>query len=332
MRRAEWRALSAVLAGAAAALAAAPAAAQVGTQVVTFSTMPPTAGVRIANGAQVVRTDPAGHATLVLPNAPESAPGQPGRPTFALPRVLRTRLPSGVTAGLGGFFAGGRTIGLSLYARARLRYVRLDGRPLPSGEVRSAQLLSSTGVRVTVRGTTTPELQATRVVRSGTVLRSKPIEYAVQSVRLGGGNVVHRSQLRFEPIHQRTLTIPLLLYSLRFTSTDALFGSPTGSALSLRHPDGRIEQLPLHDGKAMATGLPRGAYSVRVKAPGYSVERPVTLSRDQVVDLQVISYVDFLVVVGALATIALALLFVGRPQLRRRVSWLVRGRAGARRT
>jgi hypothetical protein len=331
MRPAERRALVVLLAGAAAALAPAPAAAQVGSQVVTFSTVPPTAGVPIVHGAQVVRTDAGGHATLVLPTVSQSPAVQARGPTFALPRVLPTRLGSGVTARLGGFFAGRRTIGLSLYVRGHLRYVRLDGTPLRSDEVRSVQLLSSTGVRVAVRRATTPELQATRVVRSGSVLRSKPIEYSVQSVNLGGGNVVHRAQWRFEPIHKRTLTIPLLLYSLRFTSTDALFGKPTGSTLSLRHPDGRIEQLPLHDGKAMATGLPRGAYSVTVKAPGYSFERPVTLSRDQVVDLQVVSYVDFAAVAGALGTVALALLLVGRPQLRRRLWRLVPGRAGATR-
>jgi membrane protein implicated in regulation of membrane protease activity len=51
----------------------------------------------------------------------------------------------------------------------------------------------------------------------------------------------------------------------------------------------------------------------------------VSLSRDQLVDVQVISYLDFTVVIGALAAIALMLLLVGRPLLRRRVRRLAAG-------
>jgi hypothetical protein len=328
-------ALAAVVAGAALSFMTAPATAQIAEQVVTFSTVPATPGVRILSGGQIVRTDAGGQVTLTLPAADAGA-AERLQPTFTLPRVLGTRLSSGVTARFDGFFHGRRTIGLSLYARTRLRYTRLDGTPVPAGRVRSAELLSSTGVRVRVRGGITPELQATRVVRSGAGLRSKAIEYAVQSVDVGGGNVVHRAQWRFKPVRKPTLTVPLLLYSLRFTSADALFGTPLGSTLSLRYPDGRVEQLPLHDGKAEASGLPRGSYSVRVKAPGYSFARPVSLSRDQVVDVQVISYLDFTVVIGALGVIALTLLFVGRPLLRRRLRRfaagpLRRARAVARR-
>jgi hypothetical protein len=56
-----------------------------------------------------------------------------------------------------------------------------------------------------------------------------------------------------------------------------------------------------------------------VKASGYSVERPVWLSRDQSVDLQVVSPVDLAIVFGGLASVAVALLVVGRPSLRRRL-------------
>lgn len=329
MQRAERLArrvgLAAVVVGAVLPFATEPAAAQVGQQVVTFSTVPATPGVRILSGGHVVRTDAGGQVTLVLPPAAAARAAEGLRPTFTLPRVLRTPLRSGLVARFGGFFRGGRTIGLSLYARGRLRYTRLDGTPVAASDVRSAELLSSTGVRVTVHGGTTPELQATRVVGSGAGLRSTPIEYAVQSVDVGGGNVVHRAQWRFEPVRKRALTVPLLLYSLRFTSADALFGTPLGSAISLRYPDGRVVQLPLHDGKARATGLPRGSYSVTVKAPGYSFARPVSLSRDQLVDVQVISYLDFTVVIGALAAVALMLLLVGRPLLRRRVRRLASG-------
>jgi hypothetical protein len=130
---------------------------------------------------------------------------------------------------------------------------------------------------------------------------------------------VHRAQWRFRPLSTRRLKVPLLLYALRFTSADALFGKPIGTAVLLTHPDGRTTRLPLHDGVAEAAGLPRGAYRVRVEARGYSFEHPVALSRNQLVDMQVISLLDVAVVGGALGAIALALLLIGRPRLRRRL-------------
>jgi len=303
--------------------AALPGAVGSATQLVTLRTVPATPGVRIRSGGRIFRTDAGGHVTLALSDAAASPITQPRRPSFALPEVLPTRLPSGAVARFGGFFNGGRTIGLSLHTRNRLDYVRLDGTPIPPSRVGKAELKSSTGLRVTVRGGVTPELQATRVVRGRSGLRSQPIEYAVESVDVGGGNVVHRAQRRFTPIDTRVLKVPLLLYALRFTSADALFGNPVGSSVSLRYPDGHVARLPLHGGQAEALGLPRGEYSVRVHAPGYSFERPVSLSRDQLVDLQVVSFVDFAVVLGTVGAGALALLIVGRPLLRRRLRRLL---------
>ena len=46
---------------------------------------------------------------------------------------------------------------------------------------------------------------------------------------------------------------------------------------------------------------------------GISSSRPVALSRDQEVDLKVISWLDIAVVLLGLASIALALLFLRRP-------------------
>jgi hypothetical protein len=113
--------------------------------------------------------------------------------------------------------------------------------------------------------------------------------------------------------------VPLLLYSVHFASRDALLGGETGTAVHLRYPSGRSVRIPLDRGRASAVGLPRGQYSVRVDASGYSVERPVWLSRDQDVDLQVVSPVDMAMVFGGLASVAIALLVVGRPSLRRRL-------------
>ena len=238
---------------------------------------------------------------------------------FAPPKVLTTRLPSGMVARFGGFFKRGRVIGLSLFTRTRLRFVNLQGEDLPSTSVSAVRLKSRTGVRVTLSGGQTAKLQASRVIAVPDGVRSKAIEYAVEAVEVAGANVVNRAQQRFFPLRTRALTVPLLLYSARFTSRDALFGYASGSAVLLTDPDGETMRIPLRSGHAQARGLARGEYLVKVDASGFSFKRPVSLSRDQVVDLAVVSYLDLGVIFGGLTALAIGLVLVGRPAIRERV-------------
>ena len=49
-----------------------------------------------------------------------------------------------------------------------------------------------------------------------------------------------------------------------------------------------------------------------VKGPGISLTRPVSMSRDQVVDLKVVSYLDVALVLGVVVLAAVLLLWIGR--------------------
>src|SRR4051794_40241622 len=93
-----------------------------GYQTITFRTVPAVAGVRIAEGDRVVRTDRRGRVTLTVRRT------GPGFRAIQPPRVLPTRLPSGRVVRFDGFFDSGRTLGLSLYARSTLRFVAPGGR------------------------------------------------------------------------------------------------------------------------------------------------------------------------------------------------------------
>jgi hypothetical protein len=282
-------------------------------ETVTFRTLPAIAGVRIRSAGQTVRTDGTGFVTLTVRRTGS------GYRDLEAPKVLATRLPSGKEARFGGLFQSGRTIGISLYTRASLRFVDLAGQRVPARRVTSARLASRNGARIRVEGGVTPMLQASRVLLTSAGVQSRPIAYGVESVEVDGANVVYRDKHRFFPLRTARLRVPLLLYSARFVATDALFGDRAGAAVLLRYPSGRTARIPLRDGTARAVGLPRGQYQVRVDAPGYSFERPLWLSRDQVVDLPIVSYLDLAVVFGGLASLALGLLLVGRPLLRRRL-------------
>jgi hypothetical protein len=311
---------------AAALLAAIPASAAAAAyppiQTVTFRTVPATAGVLVRSAGTTYATDAAGLVTLNVRRT------GPRIRDIEAPRVLPTRLPSGRVVRFDGAFDSGRALGLAVYARTRLRYVNLQGTRVPARRVEVMRIRSADGLRIAVRGARTPLLRANRVGFGPHGVRSRPLSYAIDGVMVDGGDVVNRAQQRFVPLRSPRIRVPLLLYSVRFVARDALFGGVAGSALRLRYPSGRTVRLALHRGVASAAGLPRGQYSVRVEAAGYSFSRPIWLSRDQIVPLQVISPLDVSVVFGGLAALALGLVLVGRPALRR----TLRGALSPRRT
>jgi hypothetical protein len=294
-----------------------------GLQRLTLHTVPRIAGVRLRLRGAEYRTDRRGRVTLDVRAFHRARPTGRGYLAFAPPKVLPTRVPGGLEARFGGFYERGRVIALSLYVTIAAEFIDLQGRTVPAGRIGAVDLKSRIGTRVRFRPGETVRLHASRSVPYKDGVRSKPIEYAVESVSVDGTNVVNRAQQRFFPLRSRRLTIPLLLYSARFAARDAIFGFPLGSAVALAYPSGRVARVALHDGNGRAIALPRGEYRVRVDGAGFSFERPLALSRDQAVRLEVISYLDVAVVLGGALALAVGLVLVRRPLARRRLRRLL---------
>jgi hypothetical protein len=199
------------------------------------------------------------------------------------------------------------------------RFVRRGGTLLAPGVVQGYTLKSRTGAVVTVKGSSPVRLQGSRVVPFTGEFVSKDVEWAIQSVMVDGTNVVTRARNRFSPreLHG-PYKVALLFFSARVTSSDAIFGFPLGKSVTLTYPSGRTRLIALSkDGTIDLTGLPRGNFKIKADAPGVSPERPLALSRDQVVDLKVISYLDLALALGVLGALAILLLVIRRPHLRR---------------
>jgi hypothetical protein len=212
-------------------------------------------------------------------------------------------------------------IGFDVSYLVGVRYVAPDGQPVDSSRVTSTVLHSSIGTQYVFTDNMKQWLQHGYLYRQPEGLGERSISYSVDSVIVSGSNVVNRNQQRFPPEAGLTLPIKLLLFSMSISSEDALFGSPVGDAVLLKYPDGHIERVALDSsGSATLSGLARGDYSLGVEAGGIAFERPVSLSRDQAVAVQVISYADIGVVVGSLGLIVLGLLVAGRPRLIRHVA------------
>lgn len=190
------------------------------------------------------------------------------------------------------------------------------GQPVAPDRISAFRFSSSYGTNYDVADSEPRWLKAIHVVRGADGLTASNIMYTIESVMVDGANVVNQAQQRFTSGPRERWNVQLQLYRARFVAHDALFGFPIGSALSLTFPDGAVETRTLGpEADVTFEGLARGAYVVKLKAPGMSGITPAAISHDQEIRLLVLSYVDMAVIGVILALIALGLLLIGRPWL-----------------
>jgi hypothetical protein len=313
------------------------AAAQLAT--LRVQTVPALRGIPIAVDGRVLRTDERGAAEL-LAEVPVVGNTASLRSVVGSVAVLGATVGPGVRAELGRWYAIGgwrRPVAerYLLYAAldvsytVRPRFVEPSGRELDRARVSSVVVKSSDGTLHRFKGSEDLRLHGTRVVRIGSRLQTKDIQYSLQRVTVDGANVVNRGELRFRPRRARELTMRLRFYPARFTVRDAFFGFSTGSAIRLRFPDGRVERRELNpDGEVTLPALPRGDYEVEVEAPGVLSSTPFSLSRGQQVEVKVVSYLDLAVAALAILVVSALLPLAARPdRLRVPVRLLARGRS-----
>ncbi|HEX6033695.1 MAG TPA: hypothetical protein VFY83_04640 [Anaerolineales bacterium] len=161
-------------------------------------------------------------------------------------------------------------------------------------------------------------LPANRLTRRiGERLESEEILYYFREITIDGANVVNKSEQRFRIRPDDVWPVEVLLYTARFSARDAMFRFPIGTGIALTHPDGHTEEFLFTDPKnaeVTVTGLARGSYSARIIGAGGSAPpTPVHLSRDQNVELLMLSYLDIVLILGIPLLIALTFFFIGRP-------------------
>lgn len=289
------------------ALCAAPAAARSAERAVVPSTIQTVAavpGMRFSVNGVPFEADRRGRA-----HPPPRLVGARGSL-----RALATRIAPGVRARFDRWYAGRRIAAVNLDYRVRLGLVDLNGNRVDPRMVTSVVLVGSDGGRRVITGGESAWLQGNRIVPESEGRESIALSYAAEKVMVAGSSVVHRGQQRFSPSESRQIQLRLLLFAARFEVRDALLGFPIGSAIRLEYPNGQVRREALGSGAELTLkSLPRGDYRLSVDAMGISSSRPVALSGDQDVALQVISWLDVAIVLLGLASIALALLHLRRP-------------------
>ena len=295
--------------------------------------MPALAGLRFSVAGETVRTrgngvarvyvDRPGTYAISVPSEQDSSGGQHVRfarwadDSFTASRSVTVRAP--VTRLEAGF---------TVQYPVAFRFVDRQLNTVDPARVESVTITNSLGQERTFSGTARRQvLMGSRVARLATGLAESEVQYSVTRVTVDGMNVVNRGQQRFYPRRTPSFQVQLLFYSAHVRARDAFFRFPIGSGVRLTYGNGKVEHYRLGSGADLVLpALPRGRYEITVEGGGVSITRPLDLSRDQDVDLAVLSYLDLAVAAGTIVLFTLGLLLAGRPTLRSRLGARLRRR------
>jgi hypothetical protein len=208
-------------------------------------------------------------------------------------------------------------VGLNVFQIFSMDFVDLNGQKVDPSRVSEFTIRSLQGDTFVLKNGEPRWFPASRTARRITGLEETKLYYSLINVIVDGSNVVNQSQQRFYTSAGGNLTIELILYSLTVNAKDGLFGWPIGDSLLLEYPDGRSEEFPLDKkGSVTIDSLARGTYYLLISgAKGLDNRIPVALSRDQNVNMKIITYLDITVFGISGFLFVIGLLLYGRPWL-----------------
>jgi uncharacterized protein YjeT (DUF2065 family) len=208
-------------------------------------------------------------------------------------------------------------VGINVFQIFSMDFVDLDGNPVDPSRITEFMIRSLQGDVFVLNNGEPRWFPASRTARRLTGLEETKLYYSVIHVIVDGSNVVNQSQQRFYTSPGGNLKIELILYSLKVNAKDGLFGWKVGESLLLEYPDGRIEEFPLDEnGSVSIDSLARGTYYLNISGvKGLDNRIPVAMSRNQEVNMKIITYFDIAVFVGFGLLFVIGLLFYGRPWL-----------------
>jgi hypothetical protein len=205
----------------------------------------------------------------------------------------------------------GAQIALDLSYLVGFHFTNLRG--LAESSINTLTVKSVTGEVAELSAQQPSWLAGTRAVPTDNGLEAKPVDWSVQQVRYGGSNVVNEAQQRFSPASHSMVNVRLLFFSVDVHVRDALFGFSRSSAVDLTFPNGRTQRFSLdRQGWLHVPTVPRGDYVITPLGSGPHLPHPLTISRNQKLDIAFFSWLDVAVVLGVVLVLAAVLAVVGR--------------------
>ncbi|MFF0474572.1 hypothetical protein [Streptomyces sp. NPDC004284] len=209
------------------------------------------------------------------------------------------------------------TAGFAVQYPVTVSFTDQHGTPLDPSRVSAVKVKGSDARTTDLSVSGTTWLDGTVPVFRNSRLTPVPVDYTLRSLVYDGAELADAGRQGFRPGADRHLTFTGAFHDLTVTAHDALFGSAAGDRATVTGPGGQATTVALGpDHTAVLPHLPRGRYTIEVKAPGGTTSpREVQLSQAVTADVTVVSLTDVLVLAGA------GLLVVGIPvaiRLRRR--------------
>jgi hypothetical protein len=205
----------------------------------------------------------------------------------------------------------------------QLHFIDSRGTPVRSSLITQIGLSTGSGVLTTLVGSevTAPVLLLTQVAsRVGTEWGSRPVTYALSSVRIAGANAVFTGRQRFAPLTDGAAwTIHLAVFQMELTVRDALFGARIATRTVITRPDHtRMSTDVSSKAPRVISGMVRGLYTVQIDSAVVGGTTSVLVSRDEPIELRVITLLDTLVIALAGAILLPAVVVLGIVVARRR--------------
>jgi hypothetical protein len=210
---------------------------------------------------------------------------------------------------------------LSVYRAVSLQFVDLQGRPLDATRITEVRLEGGGSV-IRLDGSEILDpvsLLAVHSTQIAGVWQARRTTYSMSVVRLDGSNAVFRGRQRFDPNSASVWPVRLAVFSLTVTAHDVLFGAGVSSRVSVTRPDGSAYTVRLGAGSAtVLTSMVRGLYDVDVHEAVVGAKTTVLVSRNDRVDMRVMTPLDAVVIAAVGLLLVGAAVFGGRRLARRR--------------
>ena len=300
-----------------------------GYRPLTIKTLPPIPGVRLSLNAQQLVTGPDGTVRTVITKE--------DRDMLAADRDAHLRMIStnvNILPGIRGRFYGWYQEGyhytpqdpsgqieiatFDVDSYTRFRFVDSQSNFVDTNVITDLQLRNSLGGLVDVGKPKPTWLRSAHVTAVAGNVILKDVEWRLASVTFHGTNIVQRGLQTFTPRETPVVDVRVKLFTVEFRASDAFFGWPKGSSITLTMPDGTVRTGEMRQGRAAFGQLPSGDYDARVNARGLGMDQSVSISSDTPVELKVLSPIDIALALAVLAVFVCGVLLLGRRIRRRR--------------
>ena len=229
-------------------------------------------------------------------------------------------------------------VGFDVSYSTPVNFVSHAGDPIAAEEIDSVTIIDDRDTGYSLASDGPQWLPGSRALAGGGEIRSEEISYTLEAVVAGGRDRLTPGQPRFHPSPGQSWNIvldssptdgpaegagvepagardPRATNHVVFDVSDALFGFPTGSAVSIESPDGRSQRHELGPGARFSLEeAGAGDFRATAVGPGISFAQRFDPSRVERVRLSVITYLDI-----AIGLLTLVLVAAGVMALARRI-------------